>query len=156
MLSLGVLSGGFSGIVLYAWSQRPMPATPGYSPGAWQILSFFFMPAIMLVEAVMYWIVRNRIVRRSDARRHVLFFTLAYLSPFLKSLLFYFADNFFSMGNMATFVSRVNLVQMCLFWLVTIYAHVFFVRVLIKAFDRPVEVAGRTGESAHMLDDVLD
>jgi hypothetical protein len=111
------------------------------------------MPAIMLVEAMMYWIVRNRVVQRSDARRHVLFFTLAYLTPFLKSLLFFFAARSFSVRNMATFVNRVSLIQACLFWLVTIYAHIFFVRVLIKAFDRPVAAAV---ESGNLLDDMLD
>jgi len=119
-------------------------------------LSLFYLPVIMFVEAVMYWTIRRRITHRRDAWNHLILFTGAYVFNFVVRALVTAIFILHSPAAMRvpSFMRIATYGQLGLFWGLVIVAHVFFARVLIKAFGKPpMEEAV---ESGNLLDDVLD
>ena len=150
MLVMGIIASAISmGILYFLMSQ-------GYRMG-WLIrLSLFYLPVIMFVEAVMYWTIRTRITYRRDAWNHLILFTGAYVFNYVVRALIMAVFILHSPAAMrvASFMRTVSYGQMGLFWGLVIVAHVFFARVLIKAFAKPL--VEEVVESGNLLDDVLD
>jgi hypothetical protein len=152
MLILGIVAGCWSAIMLHRL--RLLVTNP---MGLWTEMSFFFLPAIMFVEAAMYWIVRRRIVYRKAAWGHILLFALAYSLHFLGVYWDYFLLRIPGVWEMyVNNGSILYLAQLCLFWSLTLVAHIFFARVLIKAFSKPPAIQEGSIQPENMLDDVLD
>ena len=147
MLVMGILTGAISAGSLSFLIRRGYPLR--WSTG----LSFFYLPAIMFVEALMYWTIRKRIVRRRDAWNHLILFSTAYVLNIIVRGVFnlFIVLHYRGMSDART----MNRILTWVFWGIVITAHVFFVRVLIKVFSGqpPVEEAVETG---NLLDDVLD
>ncbi|MBN8850934.1 MAG: hypothetical protein BGO55_29455 [Sphingobacteriales bacterium 50-39] len=150
MLVLGIIACTISTGILYFLVAK------GY-PMSWLTrLSLFYLPVIMFVEAVMYWTIRKRINYRRDAWNHLLLFTGAYVLNYIVRILLSALIILHSPAamRMALYMRIANYGQLYLFWGLVIVAHVFFARVLIKAFAKPpVE---EVVESGNLLDDVLD
>jgi len=150
MLALGIIACIISTGVLFFMMQM------GYPMGWLAKLSLFYLPVIMFVEAVMYWTIRKRITHRSDAWRHLLLFTAAYAFNNVVWILVMAMLILHSRGPLwlNSNVRNAGYGRLYLFWGLVILAHVFFARVLIKAFAKPpMEEAV---ESGNLLDDVLD
>ena len=118
-------------------------------------LSLFYLPVIMFVEAVMYWTIRKRIIHRRDAWSHLLLFTGAYVFNYgVRLLVAAIFVLHYPIARRHSFMRMSTYGQLWLFWGLVILAHVFFARVLIKAFAKPP--VGEVVESGNLLDDVLD
>jgi len=129
---------------------------PTYALSTLRLMGFFFLPAIIFIEAIMYWMVRKRNVYRKATWAHILLFALAYFTPFIKSMLFVFYDAFAPTPDYSAFVRGSNLAQTCLFWGLTILAHIYFARTLIRIFSTKQASGEGTGQGPeNMLDDVL-
>jgi len=128
---------------------------PSYELSTLRIIGFFILPAIIFIEAIMYWMVRKRNVYRKATWAHALLFAFAYFTPFIKNMLFVFYDVFSPTPNYSAFVRSGNLAQICLFWGLTILAHIYFARTLIRIFSKPPASEEETAQPGNMLDDVL-
>jgi hypothetical protein len=153
MFVLGIIAASMSGYALYSLIHI-LPLS--YQMSLFYKMTFFFLPAIMLIEAMMYWIVRKKDIHRRTAWSHVLLFSFAYSTLFLKELLFLFYDNFTPAADETSYINYVNRGQIWLFWGLTVTAHIFFVRVLVKAFSKKPAVQQEAIPSENMLDDILD
>jgi hypothetical protein len=118
-------------------------------------MGFFILPAIIFIEAIMYWMVRKRNGYRRATWAHVLLFAFAYFTPLIKSMLFVFYDAFTPTQNFSSYERSVNLAQVCLFWGLTILAHIYFARTLIKIFSKQPASGEENAQPENMLDDVL-
>jgi len=150
MLVMGIVACTISIGILYFLTSK------GYPMNWLTRLSLFYLPVIMFVEAVMYWTIRKRIIHRRDAWNHLILFTGAYVFNFVLRALVtaIFILHSPVVMRRASFIRLSNYGQMGLFWGLVIVAHIFFARVLIKAFAKPpVE---EVVESGNLLDDVLD
>ena len=127
---------------------------PAYVLSTLSMISFFFLPAIIFIEAIMYWMVRKRNVYRRAAWTHVILFAIAYFTPFIKNMLFVFYDAFTPTPNVSAYVQSINIAQVCLFWGLTILAHVYFAQTLIKVFSKQ-PASEEAAQPENMLDDVL-
>lgn len=118
-------------------------------------MSLFYLPVIMFVEAAMYWTIRKRMTHRRDVWSHILLFTAAYALNFVVrvvvSMVFILHSSV--VVSILPYMRAIGYGQLYLFWGLVVVAHVFFARVLIKAFAKgPVEEVG----GGNLLDDVLD
>lgn len=147
---MGVIAVCLTGLVLYAilWT-----SPSGFHVGWWRRISFFFLPAIMLAEAFIYWIVRKRNTLRRDTWNHVLIFGLAYATVIVKMLLIAYLAINYRKEQALSIMRIVNLAQTCIFWGLIIVAHIFFVRLLMRAsLEKPA--AQQTTPSENVLDDI--
>jgi hypothetical protein len=150
MLILGIIATAISmGILHYLQSQ-------GLRMRWLAKLSLFYLPVIMFVEAVMYWTIRRRISYRRDAWNHLVLFTVAYVFNYgVRALIMaiFILHSPIAM-RIPLFMRVAPYGQLGLFWVLVIVAHIFFARVLIKAFAKPL--VEEVVESGNLLDDVLD
>jgi len=153
MLILGFIASCMSGYAWYLYSLEPLSLKYSMLPQVQ--IRLFLMPAIIFVEVIMYWMIRKRNIYRRASWSHVLLFAFAFLTPFLKSLLFVFYDNFTPTSDMNSYIRFVSLGQICIFWGVMVLAHIFFVRLFVKAFSKQAVIQQDAAESENMLDDVL-
>lgn len=146
LVIMGIIAAVASIQTLYVWTVR------GVQIGMLVKGSLFYLPLIMFVEAVMYWTIRKRIHHRRDAWSHIIIFTGAYVLSFVAR----FAMGVILVMHMPVMlqIRTMSYVQIYLFWGLVIVAHVFFARVLLRAFARPPVMEGV--ESGNLLDDVLD
>ena len=117
---------------------------------------FFFLPAIALLEACMYWMVRKRNIYRKASWTHIWLYATAYSTPFVKEFLFLFYTKFAAMSEMRYSIRVFTMVQLCIFWGLMVLAHIFFARLLIRIFSKRPAVQQAAAEPVNMLDDILD
>jgi hypothetical protein len=145
MIILGVVASAASIQTLHVWAGHDVEIS------ALRRLSLFYLPLIMFVEAVMYWTIRKRIIYRRDAWCHIIVFTSAYVLSFLAR--FVMAAILVMHMPASRQIRAISYVQIYFFWALILTAHIFFARVLIKAFAKqPAEQV----ENGNLLDDVLD
>jgi len=144
---MGIIAGVISTLILFFLQSRGFPMR-------WLTkLSLFYLPVIMFVEAAMYWTIRKRIIDRRDAWGHLILFTGAYFFNYgVRLLAAAILVLHYPIAMRPSFMRITTYGQLWLFWGLVIAAHVFFARVLIKAFAKPPVVV----ESGNLLDDVLD
>ena len=118
----------------------------------WLALTFFW-PVLMLVEAFLYWRIRKTNKLRKASWAHVVLMAYAFVSFFIKGWIFQLYDSFTPDINVSKFIRVVTLVHLLLFWVAVIGAHIFFIRVLIKA--RAQKHVQPTVDPLNLLDDVF-
>ena len=128
---------------------------PGYAMSTLSKVGFFFLPAIILIEAIMYWMVRKRNVYRKATWTHVILFAIAYFTPYIKELLIVPYAVYTRVPDVRSFMRSVTLGQICLFWGLTILAHIYFARTLIRIFAKQPAREEEPAQPENMLDDVL-
>jgi hypothetical protein len=148
MLVLGVVACGMSmvgirNLQIYAQGHRI------------SVLKFLYLPAIILIETIMYWMVRKRNSYRKASWCHLLLFTFAYLTPYLEMLVIDVYLKSVPLVNVVSFIRFANKLRLGIFWGVMMLAHIFFARVIIKSFSKPVVEEEGGVKSENMLDDVL-
>jgi len=128
---------------------------PTYVLSTLSKMGFFFLPAIIFIEAIMYWMIRKRNVYRRATWAHVILFAIAYFTPFIKEFLFRSYAVYAAIRDVRSFMRSVSLGQVCLFWGLTVLAHIYFARTLIKIFSKQPASGEETAQPENMLDDVL-
>jgi hypothetical protein len=151
MLALGIVATCLS---IYGLHMISVYA-PGYVVSMLNKMAFFFLPAIIFIEAIMYWMVRERNVYRRATWTHVILFAIAYFTPFIKEFLFMSYAVYARIRDVRSFMRSVTLGQVCLFWALTVVAHIYFARTLIKIFSKQPAGEGEAAQPENMLDDVL-
>jgi len=151
MLALGIVATCLS---LYGIHMIRVYA-PTYVLSTLSKMSFFFLPVIIFIEAIMYWMVRKRNVYRKASWTHVILFAFAYFTPYIKELLFMPYAIYAGIRDVRSFMRSVTLGQVCLFWGLTVLAHISFARTLIKVFSKQPAGEGEPAQPENMLDDVL-
>ena len=116
-------------------------------------VSSLVWPILMLVEAWLYWRIRNRNLLRKASWAHCCLIAFGYLSFFIKGWIVEYIDSYKAQIALANFIHTVYQVQITLFWLATIGGHSLFIRVLVKArAQKHVQVIT---DPANLLDDAL-
>ncbi|MDO6429847.1 hypothetical protein Q4E93_04595 [Flavitalea sp. BT771] len=128
---------------------------PSYAMSALSKIALFFLPAIIFIEAIMYWMVRKRNVYRRATWTHVILFAIAYFTPFIKEFLFMSYAVYAGVRDVRSFMRSVTLGQICLFWGLTVMAHIYFARTLIRIFSKQPASEDEAAQPENMLDDVL-
>lgn len=115
---------------------------------AWII---FWRPALMLIEAAIYWMIRkrNRYPRASWA--HCGLFIFTYFMPILILIPGFFTHHYDDYKAARMHDSSSNI----LFWIVMLTAHAFFVWVLIQCYSKQQPAPEGPAKSENLLDDVL-
>lgn len=119
-------------------------------------LMLILWPTILLTEALIYWIIRKRIVYPKYVWGHIACMLSAFVAVPLAG---FFANGFFSRYMTKSEMFGVNRIgqrgQFIVFWSSVILGHVFFAMALKKSFTRD-PVPGKDAENINLLDDVLN
>ena len=119
------------------------------------ILFSFCWPAVIFLEGIVYWIIRNRNKYRRASWTHVVLFTLAFFTPLLSNLLFEFHDNFITGMETGRFMRVVNMIHICTFWACMIVGHAYFGWLLVKCYAKEPPTEDEGSGTINILDDVI-
>jgi hypothetical protein len=100
------------------------------------ILSFFLWPAIMVIEIIVYWFIRNRIRSRRLMWAHLLLGLCAFIvlpGLFMASVALM---SVYSPGNFAENIRMVSRLEQILFWACVAAGSIIFIVLLIQAFSK--------------------
>jgi hypothetical protein len=126
-----------------------------YNPGFLILYPLVFL-GVIFGEAAFYWRVRWRNVYRRESWMHAGFLAIALLGlPVLRNLLVALLFVGYDRFEYRLWMRNIDLTYMCLYWCMTLVAHGFFVKVMIRCLRRPVSVAADPGGGQeNLLDDV--
>jgi hypothetical protein len=120
------------------------------------MIRVFVMPACILIESIVYWKIRKKIMDRKMAWIHVGLVMYVCFIPVIKALMFYFFDNFgLAGGDLRASIQRVNLIYFYSFWGAVLIGHIFFIILLVTVFSRK-ELSIPGPESINLLDDIIN
>ena len=91
---------------------------------------------LVILEAGLYWFIQSKNDQRDASLIHILLLMLALASLFLRDAMFFFHISSRSLLHPLRSFRRIDRVQYTLFGSLLIIAHIFFIRVLRKAFSR--------------------
>jgi hypothetical protein len=100
----------------------------------------FFWPAVALIEAFLYWNIRQRNRSRVASWLHCILYTLAFLAPYSRRLLVMVMGNFYSLAQTAQLMDAARRGELVCFWIFMVLAHIFFIWVLIKSMSPREEI----------------
>lgn len=106
-----------------------------------QIFLAILWPVVLIVEFVLYWIIRYRIYNKSWAHIHVWTVLLCFgifpiLIMLIRKLFPITVDNMFQED---TLYAKLIQWQFYLFWLLLGAGHVFFIGIIVKSFSKKQE-----------------
>jgi glucan phosphoethanolaminetransferase (alkaline phosphatase superfamily) len=113
------------------------------------IFLFFLIlwPLLLLVEVIIYWVIRKRIKERKWVWAHLLFSLLAFVLLFILRFLIYFFVDAYSPDPGHTIIRYLNNMEFYGFWSSLVIGHVFFIIAIIRS---------RSGNSAQLPPDDND
>ena len=117
----------------------------------WQSCIYIF---ILLVESLLYWILRKRILKKSWALIHValLYFALIFLA-ILFVVSTWIAASYYSPSDYGNFMRQISNIRRTVFWCSIIAAHIFFIATIVKGFSNK-NISGKSeNESADLLNE---
>ena len=117
---------------------------------SWQLaLSFASFPILYLIEAWLYYWIRNRRYQRKWAYWHlgILLVQRVFFNIFLIGVVSYLSGGITAGFGMA--IPYLN-------WISILVSHVFFVMVLVDAFKKRPDLSSDDPDSPHLLDEILD
>jgi hypothetical protein len=113
--------------------------------------------ALVIIDAVVYWSIRNTNIYRRDSWMHILLFAFALSTPYLRDWIFEGYDDGFTFGaDIVRFVRVVSMAQFFAFWISLILGHALFIRLLLRSSTRKPDGSGEESDPRNLLDDVLD
>ena len=118
------------------------------------ILQMLLTSIILLAEAIMYWIMKNRLYRMQWVWFHVssLYFVVLVL-PILFVFLNYMIRRRFEIWDELEWIRKLNLLRNILFWSALLIGHLYFVLTIVKAFSKKGEPEEENNEPADFLDE---
>jgi hypothetical protein len=115
---------------------------------------FFLWPIVILVEALVYWLIRRRNQFRALSWAHTVIFTLSFLLNIFFTLIW---TMHYRVGDvesrMNSQIARHELGY--LFWALVIVSHLAFVAVLANCLRKMEDVSATEGGGENLLDDVV-
>jgi len=122
------------------------------APRHFNIWGFFINPAVLLIEASVYWLIRKKNRNPRASWTHVILMTLAFLTPAIRGLTYFFFDRITVSATIGPVFRTANIIQAVLFWGLLILAHIYFVRVLKSTRSKPAQTEAASSEN--LLDDL--
>jgi hypothetical protein len=151
LLIAGLLQAVFAwGILQLVWA---LYIPPGGTPSIGAAIIFYTLiwPVILLLEALVYWVIRRRNKVSLLSWTHAVIFCFAFL---LNDIVFLLTVTHSPLvGGMHTRGGRNVLAGV--FWALVILAHAAFLQVLILAFRKDKPVGKEGGGTENILDDVV-
>jgi hypothetical protein len=103
-------------------------------------LTTIFWPFFLLLEMIIYWILRDRLQNRRWVHIHIWSVCLALLIfPILYAFISMSIDQYNSPKIAATFNNELYQIRNYLYWLFIGIGHIFFIATIVKSFSKKQE-----------------
>ena len=160
LLGFWVLISVFLFKAIYSYvAYQDLKKVPGMNPDTIERFLFSAIEitvfAIVLTEAIIYWLLRYKIRNILWVRLHV--FTLFFVLVLIPSsiIVIYFLTGKGESEDFGILVGHISHVRFYLFWILMPVAHVFFIASIVQSF-KPIKETKNDEEPAGLLDEFID